>query len=203
MEDTLKIQKVESLNEKDLNVVKKKSKKKQIFLYDTRRRYDDFIKKIKFRNNGKYEDVPHFIITKTGEIYQLFSTKHSSKSFDDPKIDKKQIKIALENLGWLNKNSISGILHNWINDPYRSTPYVKKWRGYFFWDKYTDEQLLSLRELCKVLCSEHEIPYVSVPSQTTYDDIIKFNGIVCKSNFIDIYKDINPSFDFKIFKEYE
>ncbi len=99
------VQDVEDLDKTKLKIVKRKSKKSQIFLYDTQRRLDDFLNKIKYRRNGGYQDVPHFVVSKLGVVYQLFDTKYSSVTFNDPKIDKKQIKIAIENLGWLNKNT--------------------------------------------------------------------------------------------------
>ena len=189
------------IQDSDLSYIKRRSKKTQILLYDTKRRHDDFVMKLKYRRNGKYEDIPHFIINKNGEIFKVFDTKYSSKTFDDFDIDKKFIKIALENLGWLNKNTITGVLYNWVHDPYRLDPYVKNWRGYFFWDKYTDKQLESLVNLCKELCEGNKIPYQIVPSQGYIENLVKFKGIVCKSNFMDIYKDINPSFDFKLFND--
>lgn len=194
----LTIQTVEGLNADKLNIIRTKSKKNQIFLYDTQRRCDDFVMKLKYRRNGKYEDIPHFIITKTGIVYNVFDTKHGSKTFNEPTVDKKFIKIALENLGWLNKNTITGILHNWIDDPYRLAPYVKNWRGHFFWDRYTENQMESLAELCGKLCIENNIPFQTVPSQGYIENLSKFKGIVCKSNFENIYTDINPSFDFKL-----
>jgi len=193
------VQTIDILNEKKLNVVKRKSKKTQILLYDTQRRSDDFIMKLKYRNNERYEDVPHYLITKTGIIYKIFNTNFSSKTFGDQMIDKKQIKIVLENLGWLKKNTITGVLNNWVDDPYRLEPFIKKWRGYFFWDTYTEEQVSSLVSLCKELCKENGIPYQTVPSQGFLENVTKFNGIVCKSNFQNIYTDINPSFNFKNF----
>ena len=195
----LKIQDVNILDEKDLNIVRRRTKKKQILLYDTQRRFGDFVMKLKYRQNGKYEDIPHFIIDKNGNIYQIFDTKFSSNTFNDRNIDKKQIKIALENLGWLNKNTITGVLNNWINDKYRSKPYVKKWRGYYYWDVYTDDQKTALVSLCQDLAEKNKIPYQVVPSSGYFADILNFEGIVCKSNFLNIYTDINPSFDFNIF----
>ena len=198
----LPILNVDLLNEVKLNIVRKRSKKTQIFLYDTQRRFDDFIMKLKYRRNGKYDDIPHFIITKTGDIYKIFDTKFSSNTFDNPNVDKKFIKIAIENLGWLNKNTITGVLNNWINDPYRIEPYIKGWRGSYFWDKYTDEQLDSIVSLCYQLCEDNKIPYQTVPSQGYIENLSKFEGIVCKSNFGSIYKDTNLSFDFKRFYEH-
>jgi hypothetical protein len=60
----LAIHNVENLDNSKLNISRKKTKKNQILLYDTKRRIDDFISKIKYRKNGAYEDVPHFVVTK-------------------------------------------------------------------------------------------------------------------------------------------
>jgi N-acetylmuramoyl-L-alanine amidase len=195
----LDIHNIETIDKKKLNIVKKKSKKTQILLFDTQRRVDDYVSKLKYRNNGNYDDIPHYIVSKLGYIYKVFDTKYSSNTFNDPLIDKKTIKIAVENLGWLNKNTITGVLNNWIGDPYRSEPYIKNWRGHYFWDKYTDLQLDSLSELCEQLCEEHNIYKQCVPGQGYIENIYNFKGIVCKSNFSNIYTDINPSFNFRIF----
>jgi hypothetical protein len=109
------------------------------------------------------------------------------------------IKIAIENLGWLNKNTITGVLNNWIGDPYRSEPHIRNWRNHYFWDKYGETQLLSLSNLCDDLCDKHKILKQVVPSQGYLENISNFKGIVCKSNFSTIYTDINPSFNFRIF----
>ena len=195
----LVIQDVEILDKSNLNISKRKSKKTQILLYDTQRRVDDFMNKIKYRRNGKYDDIPHFVISKLGMVYQIFDTAYSSNTFHNSSLDKKQIKVAVENLGWLNKNTINGTYTNWIDDAYRSEPHIKNWRGHYFWDRYTDEQKSSLVKLCNFLCMKHEIPYQTVPSQGFIENLSKFKGIVCKSNFLNIYTDINPSFDFRIF----
>ena len=195
----LEVQSAEILDDIKLNIVKRKTKKTQIFLYDTQRRSDDFMMKLQYRYDGKYDDIPHFIVTKQGKIIQVFDMDYSSKTFESIDIGKKQIKIALENLGWLNKNTITGVLYNWIGDPYRGEPYIKKWRNYYFWDPYTGEQLNALVILCKNICESHGIPYHTVPSQGYLSNVIKFTGIVCKSNFLNIYCDIHPSFDFNIF----
>lgn len=193
----LEILNVEDLDKKKLNIYRRKTKKKQILLYDTQRRFDDFIKKIKYRKNGNYDDIPHFVVTKFGVIYQLFDTNYSSTTFKDPEMDKKIIKIAIENLGWLNKNTINGVLNNWIGDPYRSDPYIRNWRGHYFWDRYTEDQDTSLSRLCEMLCEGHNIPKQIIQSQGFLENTHKFNGVVSKSNFSNIYTDINPSFNYK------
>jgi len=195
----LQVQSVEDLEGVKLNVSKRKTKKTQIFLYDTQRRFDDFIMKLRYRNNEKYEEIPHFIISKSGDIFKVFDTDYSSKTFGVKNIDNRQVKIALENLGWSIKNTITGALYNWIGDPYRSEPYVKRWRNYYFWDPYSEEQMNALVKITKEICKKHNIPYQTVPSQGYLSNVRKFDGIVCKSNFLSIYTDINPSFNFNIF----
>jgi len=148
----LQVQSVEDLEGVKLNVSKRKTKKTQIFLYDTQRRFDDFIMKLRYRNNEKYEEIPHFIISKSGDIFKVFDTDYSSKTFGVKNIDNRQVKIALENLGWLIKNTITGALYNWIGDPYRSEPYVKRWRNYYFWDPYSEEQMNALVKITKEIC---------------------------------------------------
>lgn len=182
-----------------LNIKRKKTKKTQILLYDTQRRVEDFLNKIKYRNGGQYEDIPHFVVSKLGVVHEIFDTDYSSKTFDNHDIDKKIIKIALENLGWLNKNTITGVLNNWIGDPYRSEPHIRSWRNYFFWDRYTDIQLEITHELCESLCKKHNIPEKMVTSNGYLENAFKFKGIICKSNYSDIYTDINPSFNFNYF----
>ena len=191
------VQNVEILD--NLNITRRKSKKTQILLYDTQRRLDDFLNKIKYRLNGKYNDVPHYVISKLGVVYQLFDPNYSSHTFNDSDTDKKQIKIAVENLGWLNKDTITGVLYNWIGDPYRGEPHIRNWRNYYFWDIYPETQLKSLSELCNDLCDKHKIIKQSVPSHGYLENASNFRGIVCKSNFSSIYTDINPSFNFGVF----
>lgn len=192
---------VDKLGSNDLNINRRKTKKQQILLYDTGRRAEDFINKIKFRKNGNYNQIPHFIVTKLGTIYQLYDTNYYSNTFDEPEVDKQFIKIAIENLGWLNKNTITGFLSNWIGDPVRSEPFMGNWRNHYYWDTYSEPQIESLSKLCNFLCEKHNIPKKIVPNQVFMENVVKFKGVVCKSNFSNIYNDINPSFKFKeIFK---
>jgi N-acetyl-anhydromuramyl-L-alanine amidase AmpD len=195
----LEILEIDTIDKSKLSVIKKKTKKTQILLYDTQRRVDDYVNKLISRKNGKYEDIPHFIVSKLGQVYQVFDTNHSSNTFNEFEVDKKMIKIAIENLGWLSKNTITGVLNNWIGDPYRAEPYVKNWRNYYFWDKYPDTQIKAVVELCDMLMDKHKMIKQMVPSQGYFEYAVNFKGIVCKSNFSSIYTDINPSFNFGLF----
>lgn len=154
--------------------------------------------KLIYRKNHNYEDIPHFVITKLGKVYKVFDSNYYSKTFGIPDYDKKIIKIAIENLGWLQRNSITGIYFNWIGDVVRTDPYIRYWRNYFFWDKYTNPQLVSLKLLVSELCEKHNIDNNCVKTQSVINNIELHNGIVFKCNLADIYTDINPSFDFNL-----
>jgi hypothetical protein len=188
----------ESLDKKKLNINKRNVKKSQILLFDTQRRYDDYISKLNYRYNGQYDDIPHYVVTKLGKVYKIFNSSHSSRTFDNKNFDKKLIKIAIENLGWLSRNTITGVYTNWIGDIYRGEPFIKSWRNKFYWDEYTSLQYNSLQELCNSICEEHDIPkkIVTSNSYVNFNVIKNFQGISCKSNFSNIYTDINPSFNF-------
>jgi hypothetical protein len=195
----LEILNVEKLGDHKFNIVRRKTKKTQILIYDSGRRFNEYVSKLKHRKFGKYDDIPHFIIDKMGRIFQIYDTNFYSKTFNETKIDKQLIKVSIENLGWLNKNPITGFFCNWIGDTYRATPYVKKWKEHVYWDRYTDEQVKSLNDLCEQLCEKHQIQKNAITSSGYIENVVNFNGVVCKSNYSDIYYDINPSFDFTQF----
>lgn len=186
------------LDKKKLNIIRKKTKKTQILLFDTQRKIDNYFSKLKFRLNGEYNDIPHFVIDKKGKVLQIFDTDYYSETFKNKNIDKKIIKIAIENLGWLNKNTITGVMNNWIGDIYRNEPYIKSWRNHFYWDRYTEEQILSLSELCLFLCEKHKIEKKIIDTNLICINADMIYGILSKSNYSDIYTDINPSFDYSL-----
>lgn len=184
------------LETNNIIISKNKHKKKQILLVDTKRRYNDYLTKINNRITDNHEDLPHFLVTKAGEVFQIIDDNLTINTFNNPRIDNKTIKIAVENLGWLQKNAITGIYNNWIGDPYRLPPHSENWRNYFFWDKYTEKQEQALNELCKILCEKHKIPNQIVESQKYIKTANKIIGIVCKSNYDINHTDINKSINF-------
>jgi N-acetyl-anhydromuramyl-L-alanine amidase AmpD len=195
----LKIQNVLLTNE-SVNISDKKYKKSQILLFDTKRRYNDFLTKLQTRITDNHNDLPHFIINKNGEIINIINDILCINTFSNFKIDKKIIKIAIENLGWLQKNTITGFYNNWIGDIYRTEPYVENWRNYFYWDIYTNKQYEALNQLCKMLCDKHKIKFDIVNTQSIIENVENISGIVCMSNYNKYYTDINPSFNFNMIK---
>lgn len=176
-------------------------KKTQIILAETKRNHVDYINSLKYRYNKKNPYLPHFVITKDGEIFKILKTDSYSEFMEDEDIDKRAIIVALENLGWFKKNPMDDTYINWIGDIYKQKVFNKKWRDHFFWDLYEEKQIKSLANLLKELCDEHDIPKVTIEHNVKQDGVEYFKGVVSKSNFDFYHKDVNPSFDFKLLKK--
>jgi N-acetyl-anhydromuramyl-L-alanine amidase AmpD len=177
----------------------KNSNKKQIILTHTSRNIKDYITGLKNRNNGKYTKIPHYIIGRDGDIYQLMNYNAYNEYMNNSSVNRNGIVISFENLGWLRKNPLSGDYINWLGDTYRGDIYTKKWKGYTFWQPYTKEQEISVLKLIDYLCKETNIPNSSIGHNVKIDKIENFNGIVSCSNFDTERTDVNPAFNFDIF----
>ena len=170
-------------------------KKKLIILSHTSRVGKDYLTSLDFRNNGKYDRLPNYVILKNGTIVEKLIPNESSNFLNDKKLNNKSIVICLENLGWVNKNSLSTTYSNWLGDKITNV-HEKKWRNKFFWDKYSDEQLKSLVELCEILCEQFSIPKKFIGHNTKINGVEKFNGIINRSNLSEDYTDLSPAFNF-------
>ncbi len=177
----------------------KQKKKKQIILTHTSRNLKDYISSLKYRYNGKYDKVPNFIIGRDGVIYRLLPEIGFSNYFQEENINRNSIIISLENLGWLQKMPLNDYYVNWIGDIYKEQVYERKWRDYFFWQPYTETQINSCVELCKILFKEYSIHKKCVGHNTKVEGIERFEGIVSKSNFDSKYTDLSPAFNFENF----
>jgi len=171
--------------------------KKQILLTHTARNIKDYIRGLKYRLNGNYKKLPHYIISREGEIYQIIPPETYSNYIDIKTYNKSAIIISLENLGWLRKNPLKGGYINWIGNIYKDRIYERKWRGYFFWQPYTEIQMDSLSKLIKKLCVDFNIPETFIGHNVKVDKIEKFHGIASYSNYDAERTDLNPSFNFE------
>lgn len=181
--------------------IRRKQNKTQIMLTHTSRNVGYYMMTLKYRYGGNFERIPHYLINKDGEVKNFFESKYSSNFFGVKKIDNKSIIICLENNGWLKKHHLSGKFMNWIGDIYFKPPFEKKWRGYGFWDPYTDEQYEALSKLINELSEEFDIPKEFIGHNTKVTGVENFKGITSRSNYSDIYTDVSPAFDFEKLKE--
>jgi len=179
----------------------KQKKKKQIILCHTSREVEEYLTSLKFRYNSKYDKIPNYLITKNGKILQLLPDEGHSNFFTEDNINRNSIIVCLENLGWLEKKPLTNYHINWKGSIYNQEVYEKKWRDFFFWEPYSDEQMKSTAELCLHLTEILKIKKMCVGHNTKIDGVENFEGIVSKSNFDGRYTDLNPSFSFDTFNK--
>jgi N-acetyl-anhydromuramyl-L-alanine amidase AmpD len=176
--------------------------KKQIILCNSFRNYSDYINGLKFRFNGKYSKLPHYIVTKDGKVLNFMDDKKYSDFFESLSINRNSIIVVLENLGWLEKIPLTNHYLNWIGDIYKEEVYERKWRDYFFWEPYPEEQIKKTAELCKFLLDKHKITNRCIGHNTKINGIENFSGILSKSNIHEDYTDLSPAFDFELFEKF-
>ena len=191
-------------NFKEFKPVGKQKKKKQIILVHSGRPADDYLQKLKYRNNGDYGKIPNYVIKLDGEIVQLLENNEHAKFFDEMNINRNSITICLENLGWLVKEPLTNYYVNWIGDIYKGEVCEKKWRDYYFWHPYSDEQIISVGKLCKLLFKETGIKNHIIGHNTKINDYYKMEGVITKSNFDSKSTEVSPAFNFnKLIKTIE
>jgi N-acetyl-anhydromuramyl-L-alanine amidase AmpD len=174
----------------------KQKKKRQIILCHTSREVEEYLTSLKVRYNSKYDKIPNYLITKDGRILQLLPDEGHSNFFMEPNINRNSIIVCLENLGWLEKKPLTNYHINWKGSIYNQEVYEKKWRDFFFWEPYSEEQIKSTAELCLHLTEIFKIKKRCVGHNTKLDGVENFEGIVSKSNFDGRFTDLNPSFNF-------
>lgn len=187
---------IEKKNYSFLNV---EHTKKQIILTHTSRKIEQYLVSLKYRFNGKYDRIPHYLITRDGKIIQLLENKQTTKYFNNKTFDNSSIIISLENLGWVEKEPLKKHYINWIGDIYNEKVVDKKWRDYFFWQPYTEIQIEQTVLLCKKLSKEESINLTCVGHNTKLNKMETFEGIMTRSNFDEFSTDLSPAFDFEYF----
>ena len=172
---------------------------KQILLCNTNRITKDFLKSIEVRKDGNYNKIPNYLIEKNGKVHHLTeddATHHYLTGYH--KDGERVIVICLENVGWLRRRHMDGRYVTWLGDIYNNKVYEKKWRGRLFWDSYTEKQIKKVIELTKNLCKKHKIPFEFMGHNVIVDGVENFNGVVCRSNYNEYWRDVNPSFNFEL-----
>jgi len=171
----------------------------QIILSNSFRIADDYLKQTN-RFNSKNKKLPHFLIKKTGEVLPLLERYKKSEYmlFNGKKIS--SLYICFENLGWLEKVPTKDYFMNWVGNIKKQDIYEKKWRDYFFWDIYSEQQIKTSVELCKEVMNENNIRQKFIGHNTKITGVEDFKGVVSRSNYSTYYTDINPSFPFHEFK---
>lgn len=155
-----------------------------------------------YRLNGRNKKTANFTITKEGVIYQHFDSNYYS-TFVNNNQDKASISVVLENSGWFRKDNMIDKYVDWLGNIYNKDSkdvLTKRWRNYTYWDKYTDKQIESLKELINLLCDKHDINKNFIGHNTYDENVDLFKGIVFRSNYYQESTDVSPAFDIEKLK---
>jgi N-acetyl-anhydromuramyl-L-alanine amidase AmpD len=144
-------------------------KKKQIYLHHTAGG-GNAVAVAKYFQQKEGRVATAFVIGDKGAIVQLFSSKHwayhlglkpevfAENGVDYRSLDKISIGIEICNYGPLTKRN--GYYYNYVGgkvDYTQVTILSKKYKGHMYWQKYTDEQIESTRQLLVYLCDTYGI----------------------------------------------
>ena len=144
--------------------------KRQIYLHHTAGG-PSAVNVAKFFNSQQGKVATAFIIGANGTIVQCFSSKHwayhlglKEDIFNEAgvgyqSLDKISIGIEICNYGPLTKRN--GYYYNYLNArvDYTEVEFLAtKYKGHIYWQKYTDAQIESTRQLLVYLCDTYKIP---------------------------------------------
>ncbi len=186
----------------DKNYYEKEFIKHQVVIGNSFSENLNHLKRWEHRLGGEYTKTSTFTIDRKGNIYQHYDPKYYSDFINDKMIDKKIISITIENQGWLLKDLLKDKYIDWVGNIYKRRAKVieKKWRGFIYWDPYTNSQIKACEELLYYLCEKYNIPCRCVGHNTYIDGIESFAGITYRSNFYKEKTDLSPAWDFNEFK---
>ena len=190
---------VDIIEYKNFKSLSENTDKKQIILTHTSRYINDYLQSLKYRHNGDYTKIPNYVIGRDGKILQLLNNEECSQIFKNPDIDNNSVVISLENIGWLQKEPLTNHYVNWIGDIYNGKVFERKWRDYYFWQPYTDEQIESLVSLCKKIFGETNVESQIIGHNTKITDFHKYEGLLTRSNYDVSFTDVSPAFNFEDF----
>ena len=193
----LDIPKIDNKAKVEFSIVKEKYKKRQIVLCHSTRYFENYYRGLFNRMNGNYNKVPSYFVKKNGEVIENFNPKYRSEYMGNHSLDKRNIVVCLENIGWLVQDRKRNRFMNWVGDIYYREPFEKRWRNHLLWDPYTEEQYEALRKLLITLTVKFSIPYELTGHNVKLRGVNNFEGIVSKSNYSEYSTDLNPSFEFE------
>lgn len=184
------------------NFYNKEFQKTQIVLGNTFNNGMDHVNGWIHRNLGTYKKTSTFSIDRKGNVYQHYDPIYYSDFIGNKHCDKKIISILIENRGWLLKDSLNNKYIDWVGNIYNRKVNIleKRWRGYTYWEPYTNKQLNSTIELVNYLCDTYSIKPSVVGHNTYIDDITLHEGIAFRSNYSKHMTDLNPAWDYINFK---
>jgi len=92
---------------------------------------------------------------------------------------------------------------DWIGNNYRietDNVLMKRWRNHTYWDKYSEKQTESLKNLVIKLLDEYNIKKEFIGHNTYDENVDLFKGITFRSNYYQEATDVSPAFDINLLK---
>lgn len=139
-----------------------------------------------YAENIDKKKLPHFLIYKDGRIIKLKDSLSIAACMGVN--DEFNIYVGFEN---------EGLVHGTIssyNTEIMNTPFHKKWKGHSLFYDYTDEQYDAANYLLKILFDKHTNIEKKVVSNNIDKTKDGYSGVCGRSNIIDSYYDMTPSF---------
>ena len=180
MQMNLDITKIVQARLSDKQYFQEESPKTQIYLHHTAGG-GDAVAVSKFWNSNETRIATAFVIGNKGTIVQCFSSKHwawhlgvDQQDFPHGVTYKNlnKLSIGIEVCNWGPLHLKDGKYYNYVNsvvDPSQVTKLDQLYKGHLYWQKYTDEQIESLRQLVVYLCDTYKIPKAYRPEIFSID----------------------------------
>jgi len=183
------------------NYYKSKPKKKQIVIGFSLRKDDYYLKHMQIKEFGKTKKWNTYTITREGIIYEHYNPIYYTDFLGVKEWDRQSISIVLENMGALIKKEDK--YYNWLSEECNDENIEEyKWLGLKYWEKIPSKQFYATLELCDFLCEKNNIPKLVMEFHNYHKDVVKYSGIIFRSNYIENSTDINPTFDIDKFNNW-
>jgi N-acetyl-anhydromuramyl-L-alanine amidase AmpD len=143
-----------------------------------------------------------YVIDRDGIIYQAFNDQHYAYQFGLSNVSRRlefeqsTIGIELANLGPLTKLQ-NGTFADQYGKQYKGSVTTKKWRGFEYWEDYTDAQYEALNTLLGMLAIKHDIDLK--PCNHLNFDLSVFDKftVMTHANCRKDKTDVSPAFDWQ------
>ena len=154
----------------EYNYLQDEFKKTQIFIHHTAGN-DNAVGVIDDWKNRNDHVATAFVVDRKGQIVQAFSSKcwayhlglqtSTFKNFNLPYVSLDRISVAIElcNWGYLTKDG--NVYKTYVNTLVKPEEILElpiEYRNFKYYQKYSDPQLLALKELLVYLCEKYNIP---------------------------------------------
>ena len=166
----LDITKIVQARLSDKQYFQEDSPKTQIYLHHTAGG-GDAVAVSRFWNSNDTRIATAFVIGNRGTIVQCFSSRHWAwhlgidaddfQAHNTPYKNLNKLSVGIEICNYGPLKHKDGKYYNYVKgvmDPSQVTILDKPYKGHVLWQKYTDEQIESTRQLLVYLCDTYNIP---------------------------------------------